>query len=184
MADIINDGQIAQVEVGKLEHHPRNVQDGDVGAIYQSIEANGFYGALVVQRSSGYVLVGNHRLRAAKEAGIKKVPVIYVDVDDERALRIMLADNRTAALATQDEVLLSEILKELHAGGGLDGTGYDGDDLDALLKKLDDHPYGDQEANAPVDVWGVIVDCPNERKQVEALEMLTSAGFACRAVAA
>jgi hypothetical protein len=103
-------------------------------------------------------------------------------VPDEKALRIMLADNRTAALATQDEVMLSEILQELSGSEGLSGTGYDGDDLDALLKKLNDHPYGDQPDDTPMEVWGVIVECANERKQVELLERLGAEGWSCRAV--
>jgi hypothetical protein len=33
------------VPVDSLETHPRNVNQGDIGAIYESIGANGFYGA-------------------------------------------------------------------------------------------------------------------------------------------
>jgi len=58
-------------------------------------------------------------------------------VDDEAALRILLADNRTARLGSDNEAALAELLTEL-AGTerGLAGTGFDGDDLDTLLNDL------------------------------------------------
>lgn len=107
-----------------------------MGAIYQSIEANGFYGAIVAQRSTGYILAGNHRYKAAVEAGAKSVPVIWVDVDDETAVRVLLADNRTNDVASYDNAVLAEILTELANGPGLEGTGYDGDDLDQIIGDL------------------------------------------------
>jgi DNA modification methylase len=125
------------VPVGELKLHPRNPRRGDVGLIQESILANGFYGVVVAQKSTGYVLAGNHRLKAAIEAGMEKVPVIWVDVDDERALRILLADNRTSDIAGYDDRQLAELLKELSAlPDQFLGTGYDSDALDALLREL------------------------------------------------
>jgi len=120
-----------------LTPHPRNPRQGDVGAIHESIQENGFYGALVVQRSTGHVLVGNHRLRAAVQAGAESVPAMFVDVDDATALRILLADNRTNDLASYDEAELAALLQGIMADAGtLAGTGYDGDALDELLKDI------------------------------------------------
>lgn len=66
-----------------------------------------------------------------------EVPVIWVDVDDERARRILVADNRTTRLGHDDPEALASLLTELaETEGGLDGTGFDGDDLDALLVDL------------------------------------------------
>lgn len=44
---------------------------------------------------------------------ITSVPVVWLDVDDATAKRIMLADNRTADLATYDEQILAEALASL-----------------------------------------------------------------------
>lgn len=122
-----------------------------MGAIYQSIEANGFYGAIVAQRSTGYILAGNHRYKAAVEAGAKSVPVIWVDVDDETAVRVLLADNRTNDVASYDNAVLAEILTELANGPGLEGTGYDGDDLDQLLNDLGSYDVQEVEPPALAD---------------------------------
>lgn len=117
--------------------HPRNPRQGDTGAIHESIEANGFYGAIIAQKSTGFILAGNHRWQAAQQSAATEIPITWVDVDDDHALRILLADNRTNDLASYDENALAEILKEIHeAHGNLIGTGYDGDDLDQLLEDL------------------------------------------------
>ena len=123
--------------IDTIRPHPRNPRQGDTGAIHQSIDANGFYGAVVAQKSTGYSLAGNHRWKAAQQAGATEVPVTWVDVDDDHALRILLADNRTNDLATYDDHALADLLKSLHESTGtLTGTGYDGDDLDDLLGAL------------------------------------------------
>jgi ParB-like chromosome segregation protein Spo0J len=153
MTDILNDGAGEMVPLGELTEHPRNANMGDLGAVIQSIEANGFYGALVVQRSTGHVLAGNHRLKAARSVGLERVPVHYVDVDDERALRILLADNRTTRLGMDDDTAIATILLELASTTEkLEGTGYDGEDLDALLRSIsdgEDHAYGREKVTCP-----------------------------------
>jgi len=125
------------VMIGRLIPHPQNVNNGDFGAIEESIKANGFFGALVVQKSTQHVLAGNHRLAVAKTLGYSELPVTWVDVDNDAALRILLADNRTARLGNDNPNALAELLAEL-AGteNGLAGTGFDGDALDQLIADL------------------------------------------------
>lgn len=124
------------VGIDALKPHPKNPRQGDVGAIHHSIEVNGFYGAVVAQKTTGFILAGNHRWKAAREAGMTTVPVIWVDVDDDQALKILLADNRTNDLAAYNNEALAEILAGLANSVGLEGTGYDGDDLDHLISGL------------------------------------------------
>ena len=116
-----------------LELHPENPRQGDIGAIVTSIEQNGWYGTLIAQKQSRRVLAGNHRLQAALALDMKEVPVYWVDVDDTEAQRILLADNRVSDLATWDDSILVGLLEGLANDGELLGSGYDGDDLDALL---------------------------------------------------
>jgi len=114
------------VPVGKLRQHPDNPRRGSVSTIKDSIESNGFYGAVVAQRSTGRILVGNHRYQAAQELGMAELPVIWVDVDDQQAQRLMQVDNRSTDVASYDDQILLSILEALPS---LDGTGYDTDDL-------------------------------------------------------
>ncbi len=129
--------EYATVSVDSLKVHPRNPNQGDVGAILTSIEDNGWFGAVVAQRSTGYILAGNHRFQAAKLDGAEQIPVIWLDVDDRKATKILLADNRLAELASRDQEALATLLTELAHDDDLSGTGYDGDDLDALLFELE-----------------------------------------------
>lgn len=116
------DHELRSMPVEELVEHPENPRRGDVDAIATSIETNGFYGTVVVQRSTGFVLAGNHRLQAARRNGIAEVPVMIVDVDDSRAKKILLADNRTNDLATYDDDKLVAMLQEVD---DLLGTGWD-----------------------------------------------------------
>lgn len=117
-----------------LTPHPDNPRHGDVAVIGESVRENGFYGVLIVQRSTGHVLAGTHRLLAAREQGLTTVPVVWLDVDDDRARRILLADNRSSDLATYDESALAELLAELD--GDYAGSGYAEADMSALLGEL------------------------------------------------
>lgn len=155
------------VGLDALRVHPRNPNQGDVGAILTSIEDNGWFGAVVAQRSTGYILAGNHRFQAAKLDGADEIPVIWLDVDDRKATKILLADNRLAELATRDQEALATLLTELAHDDDLSGTGYDGDDLDTLLEELGsalslsdvpddiDRPNKMEQAAELAEKWGV-----------------------------
>lgn len=150
--------------VDQLTPHPENARRGDLEVIEGSIEHNGFFGALVAQRSSGHVLVGNHRLRAAIARGAAVVPVLWVDVDDEHARRILLVDNRANDVAGYDQVALAELLAGvLESDAGLLGTGYDDAAVAEILAAavtpeartdVDDVPdVATEPRSRPGDVW-------------------------------
>ncbi len=172
------------VPVGALKHHPRNPNVGAMREINESVAANGFYGAIVAQRSTSYVLAGNHRLRAAKANGIAEVPVTWVDCDDDEALRILLADNRLARLAHYDEGVLSSVLAEMaESAAGLRGTGFDAAALASLRGEGPVEEDGDREddfVEVPMP-WGVIVDVNSEAEQVKLIERMIAAGRECKA---
>lgn len=120
--------------ISSLQPHPKNPRRGNVGAIGESLEANDFYGAAIVQKSTNFILVGNHRYKSAVEKGLREIPVIVVDVDDEKAERIMLADNRIADLANYDDRALLALLA--NRADGLTGTGFGDQDLAKLSAKV------------------------------------------------
>lgn len=129
-------------DVNELKQHPKNPRKGNVALIQQSIDHNGWYGAALVQKSTGYIIAGNHRVQAAKAAGATKIPILEIDCDDDTATRILLADNRTNDTATYEQESLAEILKELSAAeGALDGTGYNVEDYDDIIAALQENTY-------------------------------------------
>lgn len=144
--EIVNSGDSELVDVSEIEPHPDNPREGDVAEIAESIDENGFYGTLVVQESTGYILAGNHRYRAATEIlGIEELPVAWVNCDEDRAKRIMLADNRTSDQAGYDKEALAEVLEDLadedfetgSAESGLEGTGFNRDEMKQIDFELD-----------------------------------------------
>jgi len=171
------------VPVGALSPNGWNPNQGDLGKIIESVHVNRFYGAILAQKSTGKIIAGEHRWRAAQSEGLQVVPVIWMDVDDEAAKRIMLADNRTSRLGMDDPNALADLLQGLPS---LEGTGFDSDDLDALLADLNttpfDGPGGKDESGKLKEQFQVLVDCGSESKQGELLEMLDGKGWTCRAL--
>lgn len=121
------------VPIADLKPRKGNPRQGDTGAIRESLETNGQFKPIVVNRRTGEVLAGNHTLKAAIELGWQRIAATYVDATPEQAARIVLADNRTSDLAGYDSQLLLDALREL---GDLDGTGYTSEDVSALLREL------------------------------------------------
>ena len=56
----INDGYEV-LPLDAVKPHPRNPRRGDLDAIKASVDVNGFYGAVVANKRTGYILAGNHR---------------------------------------------------------------------------------------------------------------------------
>ena len=150
------------VPLDAITPHPENPRLGDVEMIEESIAENGFFGAVVVQEKTGYILVGNHRYLADKNLGASNIPVIYVDVDDLTARKIMLADNRASDRAFYNEQQLLEILQEIQKiDADLTGTGFTPEDIDDLLARLEVEdplePDEDDEGEpSESDFWPVI----------------------------
>jgi hypothetical protein len=109
-------------DLSLLLDHPDNPRQGDDDAVADSIEVNGFYGAIIVQRSTRRILAGHTRRRDLDAAGAKTGPVIWLDVDDARALRILLGDNRYAELARWIPGKLADVLAAM--GADIAGTGF------------------------------------------------------------
>jgi hypothetical protein len=137
------------IPVESISEHPRNPNEGDIGAIHESMGQHGFVGAIMVQRSTGYVLDGNHTYRTAVAKGALTLPGFWLDVDDDEALRILMDINHTARLGRDDLALASALLLDLRGRGDLPAS-YSDDDLQQMLDDLsgpaapDEFPeYGD-----------------------------------------
>lgn len=149
-----------KVSIDTVKPHPKNVRQGDIGAICESLQAHGQYRAIVVQRSSGHILAGNHTWKAAKQLGWTEITTHFIDCDDDQAMRILLADNRANDLASYDDAALAALLHELSiTDAGLAGTLFDGDALDDLISKIgepaeaDDTPDSAPAITQLGDIW-------------------------------
>lgn len=146
------------VDINSVFPYPMNARQGDIGAIAESLRENGQFRPIVVSNSDNSILVGNHTWKAAKMLGWKEIAATFVDVDDEAAARIVLADNKTADLGTYDHVELAEMLRGMTSFAG---TGYDGDAVDDLMRDvagwgIKDAPVKEEDDDVQRNITSVI----------------------------
>ena len=103
-ADALDDApgakRLAEVETSRIQagrYQPRTRMDeASISELAASIREQGLLSPILVREldQGGYeVLAGERRLRAARQAGLEKVPVLIENVDDEHALVIGLIEN-------------------------------------------------------------------------------------------
>jgi ParB-like chromosome segregation protein Spo0J len=142
-----------QVPIGSLVPYPGNPRQGDVGAIAESLRINGQTRPIVANSKTLEILAGNHTWLAAKALGWAQVAAVFVDVDEEAERRIVAVDNRTADVGGYDNEALVRLLQSID---DLQGSGYDGDDLDELLAGLSMfHPEKPERSTTTTTVIGV-----------------------------
>jgi len=142
------------VAIDELVPHPRNVRQGDIGAISVSLEKHGQYKPIIYQLSTKHILAGNHTWQAAKHLKWKKIAAVGIDCTDDQGLRILIADNRASDLASYNESELANLLSEFGRSWDFEGLLYDQDDLDRMLN--------DQARSLSLTNYGVLMEIPTE----------------------
>jgi DNA modification methylase len=132
--------QIEHVAIDELKPdpaNPRRISDAELEALTRSLREYGFVQPVIARREDRTVIGGHQRLLAARRLGIKTVPVIFLDLTQEPARVLNLALNKISG--SWDEELLARMVADLSTVEALDLslTGFDEDELDALLKSLD-----------------------------------------------
>lgn len=125
---------VQYVRTDKLKLHPNNprfIKDRDFDILCESIQANPefFEARPILCTPDMVVFAGNMRLRAARHLKQKTVPVIIMDITEEKARELMIRDNvqsgqwDTEALAGMFEIqeLQAWGMPEFVFGGGADG---------------------------------------------------------------
>lgn len=130
MPNILDD-EIQTVPIDQVKPYPKNPRRGNIGLIAESLKEHGQFRPIIVQKSTGYILGGNHTFYAAQQLKMKTIKAVYVDVDDEHAKKIVLIDNRASDLASYDSEILAEIIASLDTPAV--GTGYSSEDVSSLL---------------------------------------------------
>ena len=141
--------QLQEWPITRLQPYIRNPRRNDhaVAQMAAAIVEFGFR-IPIVALSTGEVVDGHLRLKAAQHLGLETVPVVLADElmpAQIKAFRILA--NRSAAWAEWDEKLLSDEFADLlEAGFDLALTGFSDDELASLLDEADP---GD-ETNPPI----------------------------------
>ncbi|NGQ96082.1 ParB/RepB/Spo0J family partition protein [Brevibacillus sp. SYP-B805] len=91
--------QVAEILINEIRPNPyqprKEFAPEAIAELAESIKEHGIIQPLIVRKSiKGYELVaGERRLRAAKEAGLKKVPVVVKPYTDQQLMEIALIEN-------------------------------------------------------------------------------------------
>lgn len=129
------------VPIDQVSPYENNANNGDVDIVRDSIETNGFYGAVIAQKDTGVLIAGHTRYEALLSLGATQIPVIWVQTSNVQAARMRLVDNRSTRMGKDDPALLLEELQEILEADKdmlLAGTGYLETDLEEIRRLLDE----------------------------------------------
>lgn len=119
---------LKQDESNVREHNTKNLETVKI-----SLQNFGQYKPLIVQQSTMSVLVGNARLTQMKELGWDHAECVLINIPDDRAELLKIADNRTSDLSSWDYAkLLKQI--ELMPDDISSFIGFDDEDVEDLKK--------------------------------------------------
>jgi ParB-like chromosome segregation protein Spo0J len=140
--------------------NPRKIQAKGIEKLQRSIEAYGFVNPILAQRGTNMIIAGHQRLKAAEDAGLDKVPVIFLDFDDTTARAYNIADNRLNEESEWDFTPLADMLQELDNGSfDLELTGFDLDEIEKLMNWTpEDVEFKEYDESCADDVKKVV--CP------------------------
>ncbi len=142
---LINDHFKAQVEYldpGDLKPLGRSVRKHPAKqrkALRASIRQFGFVAPVLID-GKNCIIAGVARVRAAKELGVEKIPVVRVTHLTEAEIRALrIADNRLTELSEWDtEALAIEFRDLLDIDCDIEATGFEFGEIDILLSELRD----------------------------------------------
>lgn len=120
--------------------NPRK-NDQAVQPLMDSIKRFGFAAPVVARKADKMIIAGHTRVKAALELRLTDIPVRYLDISEEDAKLLALADNKLGEIAKWDEAKLSAVLRELdEAGADLEGLGWIHDEVDELIEDMVEEP--------------------------------------------
>ena len=154
------------IDVLKLDpKNPRQHTPGQIKKIARSIEEFGFNVPILIDAEQ-VVIAGHGRLLASKSIGLSDVPTIQLEhLSAAKRRAFVIADNRLTEIATWDDRLLAESLKELSLSGidfSLETIGFETGEIDLRISSLGlpdepdllNYPASDKNSTAQLgDIW-------------------------------
>ena len=131
--------------------NPRRHSKKQIRQIGHSLKAFDFIVPVLIDRDDN-IIAGHGRVLAGREVGVTEVPTLCLDhLTAAQARAFMIADNRLTEIATWDDRLLAQQLKELSLLGldfDVTITGFEVAEIDLRIASLEDLPGTD---NDPAD---------------------------------
>src|SRR3990167_2543528 len=132
--------KLVNIPIGELTEHPRNYRrhsDRQLSELQTSLREYGWQRNVVVSKDR-YILAGHWIVEAARRNGETQIPCevqnhLHTAPEAEKFLAL---ENTVSRLAEDDETALSALLADVQRTVGLDGTGYNDAELDALIAEV------------------------------------------------
>jgi DNA modification methylase len=96
--------------------NPRKDNADAIAKVAESIRSFGFGAPILARRSTGEIIAGHTRWKAAQQLALTSVPVRFLDISEREAHLLALADNRLGELAEWDSAELNAILASYDVG--------------------------------------------------------------------
>lgn len=129
--ELWNVADLIPYENNAKKHSPEQIKK-----LVVLIKRVGWTQPIVVQKSSGSIIAGHGRRLAALDMGLKKVPVFVLDVSDDEAKAIRLADNRISSTDYDTAMIQSDITDLKDLGYDIDIIGFDEKELSFLTEEV------------------------------------------------
>lgn len=110
---IAAEAEIVTLNINQIKPYWRNprVNEQSVEAVAESIRQYGYNQFLVVDKNN-VIIVGHTRFKALNRLGYTEIRCIVAHLSPQKAKQYRIADNKTAELATWDDALLIQELRE------------------------------------------------------------------------
>jgi ParB-like chromosome segregation protein Spo0J len=144
--------------------NPRVHNRKQIRRLARNIKALGFNVPILIDRD-GNVIAGHGRLMACRELGITEVPTICLEhLTPAQARAFAIADNRLTEIATWDDKLLAEQLRDvsLELDFSIELTGFEVGEIDLRIASLEEAPDPDDD---PADAVPELPERPPVSKQ-------------------
>jgi len=161
--------KIVWVDISELkapEYNPRKASKEQFEQLKKSIQKFGFVDPIIVNCAPGrenIVIGGNFRVEVAKALGIKKIPAVYVciqDIEKEQELNLRLNKNT----GEWDWELLANFSEDM-----LLNVGFSLNEV-AKIMTYDDVKFFDEDKT--MRKFNVIIKCTNEEQLEHVMELL------------
>lgn len=189
-------GIIASIEIARIQPNPyqprTDFDEASLNELKRSIEEKGVIQPITVRRlDQGYQLIsGERRLRAAQQAGLKKIPAYIVEVKNEtELLELALIENiqrehlNAIEIAQAYDRLLTECQltqEEVAKKVGKDRTTVT--NFLRLLKLPPKIQEGIRKEKITMGHARALINLPNERVQLRFYEKIVDGGLSVRKV--
>ena len=168
---------IKLVELSRLIFNPKNNNKHpkeQIDRLVKLIEFQGFRNPVIVSNRTGFVVAGHGRIEAAKKVGLKEVPVIYQDFENEaQEYAYMTSDNAIALWAELDLSMVNAEMIDLGPEFDIDLLGIKDFTIEPVEKfEMEDELRDDMNKKFILEIT-----FPNDMEMMDIHDDLVSRGY-------